>query len=138
MTDGLEPELFKRTPNLHHTVMKSRLVYRSPTGGPRRFAQWLLDLRGRSGAYVIRRTRTKETLYVGESHTGRLPDTIRRHFWFWSDDGERKHYTYDPDTVEVAFRLTSPGNAVAAQNELIERLDPKDNTYGFDDPDEPF
>lgn len=104
------------------------LNYRSPIGGPRRFAQWLLDLRNQSGAYVVRSADTKQTLYVGESHTGRLADTIRRHFHTWNDTSERKHFTYSPHRVEVAERITPPPSAVGAQDNLIDRLDPRDNS----------
>lgn len=112
--------------------MKS-IAYRSPAGDkPGTFAQWLRDLRNQSGAYVIRSAQTSETLYVGESHTGRLADTLRRHFNSWRDTDERKHFTYDRHRVEVGVRLTPPGAAVGAQNNLIQRLQPRDNTQGFE------
>lgn len=109
--------------------MAKELRYRSPLGGisPNVFADWLNDLRARSGAYVIRKRVGHEVLYVGESHTGRLAKTIKRHFYRWKDDEERKHFTADPREVEVAVRLTPPNTAVAAQNNLIHRLDPKKN-----------
>lgn len=115
--------------------MKS-LVYRSPLGGPRRFAPWLNALGKMSGAYVIRNARTKRTLYVGESHSGRLADTLKRHFWTWNDAPERKHFVYDPSRVEVAVRVTPPTSAIGAQNNLIDRLDPRDNSQGV--AEEPF
>ena len=112
------------------------LNYRSPIGGPRVFVEWLIALANQSGAYVIRSTKTKEILYVGESHTGRLSATIRRHFHAWEDSPDRKHFTYSPHYVEVAVRTTPRKSAVGAQNNLIQRLRPRDNTNGY--AEEPF
>ena len=93
------------------------------------FPQWLNDLRNLSGAYIIRDRRTREILYVGESHTGNLARTLKRHFYPWRDDPERRHNTYDRQAVEVAVRLTPPTTAVGAQDNLIRRLAPRDNGY---------
>jgi hypothetical protein len=68
-------------------------------------------------------------LYVGESHTGNLAKTLKRHFYPWRDDAERVHNTYDRHAVEVAVRLTPPPAAVGAQDNLIRRLEPRDNGY---------
>ena len=104
------------------------LVYRAPIDAKGNIAQWLLDLRRQSGAYVIRSRRTRQILYVGESHTGRLAKTIKRHFYRWKDSPERRHHTYRPGDVEIAVRLTPPAEAaIGAQNNLILRLDPRDN-----------
>ena len=93
------------------------------------FLGWLNDLRNRSGAYVIRNARSGRVFYVGESHTGSLAKTIKRHFWRWRDDPERKHYTYDRALVEIAVRVTPPNAAVGAQDNLIRRLKPRDNAF---------
>lgn len=107
-----------------------QLNYRKPYEGGRA-AAWLNDLRNQSGVYIIRSMDTGETLYVGESHTGRLAKTIKRHFHPWKDNAERKHHTYSPHRVEVAVRLCPPASAPHAQNNLIGRLDPRDNGNGF-------
>lgn len=60
------------------------LAYRPPADDKGEFAQWLNDLRNQSGAYVIRNRTSGEILYVGESHTGRLAATIKRHFYDWT------------------------------------------------------
>jgi hypothetical protein len=91
------------------------------------FLPWLHDLRNQSGAYVIRDRRTGRALYVGESHSGSLAKTIKRHFWRWRDEPERRHTTYDRRSVEIGIRLTPPDSAPGAQNNLIRRLDPRDN-----------
>lgn len=104
--------------------MPKPLHYAAPyqSGEP---APWISALGAQSGAYVIRKASTRETLYVGESHTGRLRKTLLRHFQKWT--GKTAGPTYKPDTVEVALRITPPGSAVAAQDNLICRLGPRDN-----------
>ena len=105
------------------------LTYRPPCDANGEFAHWLNALRNQSGAYIIRSRHTREIFYVGESHTGSLAKTIKRHFYPWRDDPERKHNTYDRHRVEVAVRLTPPPAAVGAQDNLIRRLEPRDNGY---------
>lgn len=111
------------------------LNYRKPVDANDDFAQWLNELRNQSGVYVIRSFAglfsDARCLYVGESHSGNLAKTIKRHFYPWRDDPERKHHTYDRHAVEVAIRLTPPNAAVGAQNKLIRRLNPRDNGNGF-------
>jgi excinuclease UvrABC nuclease subunit len=86
---------------------------------------WVKALRKKSGVYIIREP-GGPVLYVGESHTGRLYDTFTRHFQSWS--GRTAGPTYGRGSVECAVRLTLPGRAVAVQNKLICRLQPRDNT----------
>lgn len=105
------------------------LIYRSVSDARGEFLDWLHSLRNRSGAYVIRSKSTRRTLYVGESHTGNLAKTIKRHFYPWRDDPERRHNVYDRHAVDVAVRLTPPTTAVGAQDNLIRRLEPRDNGY---------
>lgn len=104
------------------------LEYKSVSKNGKRFPAWLNELGNRSGAYVIRHRYTKEILYVGESHTGNITKTIKRHFWTWDDIPERRHFTYNPDAVEVAVRITPQKSARTAQDNLIRRLLPRDNT----------
>ena len=101
------------------------LTYRPACDSKGNFLPWLNKLGGSSGAYVIRKLGT--VVYVGESHTGRLRDTIKRHFYDWKDDPERKHHTYPKCSAEIAVRVTPPGAAKGAQNNLIRRLNPRDN-----------
>jgi excinuclease UvrABC nuclease subunit len=104
------------------------LNYRPPSDSTGQFFPWLNDLRASSGAYVIRRSDNGEVLYVGESHTGQLARTIKRHFYAWQDTADRKHHTYQKGRVEIAVRVTPPGPAaIGAQNNLIRRLNPRDN-----------
>ena len=109
------------------------LNYRPPCDERGEFLPWLLSLRNQSGAYVIRSRAGlftgSQCLYVGESHTGNLAKTIKRHLYPWRDDPARKHATYDRRRVEIAVRLTPPNTAVAAQDNLIRRLGPRDNNF---------
>ncbi len=109
------------------------LIYRSPCDANGEFAAWLNALRNQSGAYIIRSRQGlfsgPQCLYVGESHSGNLAKTLKRHFYAWNDDPARKHNTYDRHAVEVAVRLTPPTTAVGAQDNLIRRLEPRDNGY---------
>lgn len=105
------------------------LTYRPVCDAQGRFLPWVHELRNQSGAYVIRDARSRRCAYVGESHTGNLAKTLKRHFHPWRDDAERKHHTYDRRRVEVAIRLTPPPSAIGAQDNLIRRLEPRDNGY---------
>lgn len=109
------------------------LTYRAPCDANGEFADWLNALRNQSGAYIIRKRAGLFSgplcLYVGECHTGSLAKTLKRHFYPWRDDPERKHNTYDRHAVEVAVRVTPPPSAVGAQNNLIRRLEPRDNGF---------
>ena len=96
--------------------------------GKRRFAEWMQTARDKSGVYLIRANGSGELLYIGESHTDRLKDTITRHFRSWSDTAERLHFTFDPAAVTVATIYTAPAAAVEKQNELIQEHAPKFNT----------
>ncbi len=104
------------------------LNYRTPLGVKFRFALWLIALKGHSGAYVIRSRKNGKVLYVGESHTGRLADTLRRHFNEWNDKTGRAHFVYDPAKVEVAIRRCTAKRASSVQDSLIARLHPRDNS----------
>jgi excinuclease UvrABC nuclease subunit len=110
------------------------LVWRAPADASGNFLPWLHALRNASGAYAIRNRETGAVLYVGESHTGRLAHTLKRHFYPWKDSPERPHATFQRGRVEVAVRPCPPAGAVGAQNNLIRRLNPRDNVNGT----EPF
>lgn len=113
--------------------------YRKPDAGPGRFAPWFEAIESASGVYVIRDRHTDRVLYVGESHTGRLAKTIKRHLYSWDDDPERVHQSYRREVVEVSVRTGAARAAVRVQNRLIQRLQPRDNVQGFDlDEDDPF
>ena len=102
------------------------LSYRPVVDSKGDYLPWVCALKNLSGAYVIR-SKSGRILYVGESHTGRLKSTLCRHFSEWRDSPERKHHVYNRRAVEVAVRITPPPSAVGAQNNLIMRLEPRDN-----------
>ncbi len=100
-----------------------------------RYAPCLAAIRGRavSGVYVILDP-GGAVLYVGESHTGRLYDTITRHFRRWSIDpatdatGRRRGgTTYDRRRVLLIVDVLPAGDAQRVQYDLIRRMQPRDN-----------
>lgn len=109
----------------------TRLSYRKAEADDGKNPCWMLALKGKSGVYVIRRQSDHRVLYVGESHSGRLSDTLTRHFRRWHE-AERPHFVYARRAVEVAVRVTSKTHAVASQNRLIKILKPRDNTNGLE------
>ncbi len=125
--------------------MSARLVYRSLGRSGEPYPDWVRELRGKSGAYVIKAVGVFSTtiVYVGESHSGRLYETMSRHFqgwrrgkgWFAGQFVESENdpgTTYDREVCEVAVRITrSTGAALDAQAELIRRLKPRDNVLGI-------
>lgn len=105
------------------------------TGKDGRYHDHLAELRRyeASGLYAI--LERGKVLYVGESHTGRLYDTITRHFRKWKVDpnndrqGRRRGgTTYNRERVRVVYLITEAGDAQALQYAEIQRLGPRDNT----------
>src|SRR5678815_4143675 len=105
------------------------LKYRSIGASGEPYPDWVRALDGKSGVYILRelqRDGTIETVYVGESHSGRLYQTLTRHFqtWrrakkFWTGQytGSQSHdpgLTYDRDRVTVAVRVLPADRALAA------------------------
>lgn len=117
--------------------------YRAPEDSrdATRFARWLRALWGIdvSGVYVIRDARSRAPLYVGESHTGRLYDTITRHLQSWRT-GHQAGQSYERTEVEIAIEVTRRDDAIERQDELIADLIPRDNRYrpSLDDAEVPF
>ncbi len=125
--------------------MTAKLLYR-PVGDAGAYPDWLRALKGKSGSYVIRELRwlsDPEVVYVGESHSGRLYQTITRHFqqWrrskdWWSNffGGGQQHdpgTTYTRASCEIAVRLTPAKQAIATQVTLMGRLRPRDNVISW-------
>jgi excinuclease UvrABC nuclease subunit len=121
-----------------------RLTFREVAGergAP--YPAWLRELRNASGVYLIRERSALTTgamLYIGESHTGKLYDTLTRHFqaWarlktFWRGKGGPNDpgLTYDRNVVEVAVIVVRDAHrAVDLQDRLIRRYCPRDNVTG--------
>lgn len=115
------------------------LTYRTLGARGESYPQWVRDLKGRSGVYLIRDAQSHELLYVGSS-SRRLYDTLTRHFqvWrryksFWSgqySEGHDPGLTYDRSRVEVAIRFTGPDDSLDEESRLIERMSPRDNLIG--------
>jgi hypothetical protein len=110
--------------------MASRLVWRRPRvdgGRGKTWAPWVYALRGKTGSYVIRDGRTRKVLYVGESHTGRLFETLVRYMQQWNGYGSGISYVNERKRLEVAVIERPSDQAENQQYELIARLRPRDN-----------
>ncbi len=115
-------------------------TYRPVGAAGEPYPEWVRALRGKSGVYIIRDKASGETLYVGESHTGKLHETLTRHFqkwrrWkgFWRGqfgEGHDPGLSYERDSVEAAVRFVSARRAVDEEARLIQRLSPRDNIRG--------
>lgn len=114
------------------------LVYRKLGERGARYPEWVRELKGKSGVYVIREG--GEVVYVGQSSAGKLYETLTRHFaawrrWkgFWRHqytEGHDPGLTYERSKVEVAVRVLPPDRAVDEEARLIRRLQPRDNVLG--------
>ena len=117
------------------------MTYRPVGGTGERYPAWIRALDGKSGVYVIKeiqRDGSEVTVYVGESHTGRLYDTLTRHLQTWrrakkfwvGQYGGQAHdpgLTYPRHRVTVAARVLSPARAMTEETRLIAKLCPRDN-----------
>ena len=64
-------------------LRNASLSYRPIGRSGDRYPDWIRALRGKSGVYIIRerqRDGSSPVVYVGESHAGRLYQTLTRHF----------------------------------------------------------
>jgi hypothetical protein len=69
-----------------------------------------------------------ELVYVGESHTDRLYETMTRHLQRWKHPEEKVH-AYRRSDCEIAITITSATEAPPLQAHWICELQPRDNTY---------
>jgi hypothetical protein len=80
----------------------------------------------RCGQFIVRDQRG-----VGESHTGRLYETLTRHLRRWFKQGEWQPH-YDRAAVQIAWRKTPTGEEAQIQEALlIAHYKPRDNTQLF-------
>jgi hypothetical protein len=103
------------------------------------YPDWVRGLKGKAGVYVIREIATREIVYVGSS-SGRLYDTLTRHFQTWRrfkgfwrgqyGEGHDPGLTYTRDRCEVAIRFTSASASLDEEMRVIARLKPRDNVIG--------
>jgi hypothetical protein len=110
--------------------------FRSPVDpiDPSRFASWVRETRGSSGVYLIRSreggwlgggpTSPREIVYIGESHTERLYQTLTRHFQQWSSPS---NVIYERERVDVSIALLDGPDAIVEQDRQILRWTPRDN-----------
>ena len=112
---------------VRNPVTVDRWTYRELGAKGTRYPAWMDRARGRSGVYIIRRRGVPAgpVLYVGESHKGKLYETMSRHFQEWQ--GDTAGPSYRREDVWVAFRACPANQAVTWQNNLICELAPRDN-----------
>ncbi|MEE9311027.1 MAG: hypothetical protein V3V10_01320 [Planctomycetota bacterium] len=77
-----------------------------------------------NGVYGIRSKKSKQVLYIGESHTERLLRTLTRHLQDWN--GPTAGPSYERSSVEVAWKVSK--DPLKAEAKLIGHYDPPDNT----------
>jgi hypothetical protein len=111
-----------------------------PIRGRGEYALWLAQTAGANGVYIIRKKVRKGAkpviLYVGESHTHRLRETLQRHFQGWT--GRTAGPTFDAKKTEVAIEIFLLGDeAIDRQNALIRRFHPIHNVVVPDVEDDP-
>jgi excinuclease UvrABC nuclease subunit len=96
-----------------------------PIGVAGVFADWILDLHGHSGVYAIRDAYSRGVWYVGESHSGRLYETLTRHFQ------ARSHSYHGPNLdrgrCEAKAEICRVSEVEDLQFDWIKRLDPELN-----------
>lgn len=102
-----------------------------PIRGKVEYALWLAKTAGANGVYVIRQKARKgqkgKILYIGESHTHRLRETLQRHYQDWN--GKTAGPTFNASRTEVAIEIFLLGDdAIRRQNELIRKHKPQYNT----------
>jgi murein DD-endopeptidase MepM/ murein hydrolase activator NlpD len=143
---ALAMECWQRSGFVHLDVLRNGgLIYRPVGARGEPYPQWVRDLDGESGVYLIRQD--GELVYVGAS-VGRLYDTMTRHFQVWRrwkgfwkgqyGEGHDPGLTYDRDSVEVAVRITRASEALDEEARLIQRLRPRDNLIGQSVEEVPF
>ena len=119
--------------------MASKLsTYRNIGAPGQPWPLWCRNLRGKSGVYCIKDNDDGAVLYVGESHTGRLYQTLTRHFQKWSNAHQTAGKGYHRQHCTVAVKTTRPGQAVDEQNRQIERINPIDNDIRSEADSVPF
>ncbi|MEO7733338.1 MAG: hypothetical protein ABIY55_20420, partial [Kofleriaceae bacterium] len=67
-------------------LRNAALKYRAIGAASEPYPSWVRALKGKSGVYVIRETQRDGSdviVYVGQSHTDRLYQTLTRHFQTW-------------------------------------------------------
>lgn len=108
----------------------------APTTVSGQYVPALAALRSRKASGVYGILSGSQWLYVGESHTGRLYDTITRHFRSWKLDprtdgqGRRRGGTeYDRRQVRIVWIETAPDEAEALQYAAIGMYKPRDNSH---------
>jgi hypothetical protein len=100
----------------------------SEVGAAGSYPDWVKALRGKSGAYVITDL-DGAVLYVGESGTSRLYQTMTRHFQRWTDKYDTAGPTFDRKNCLLSVAITQPQMSRIVQDALICALSPMYNRF---------
>lgn len=90
----------------------------------------LLNLKGRSGVYMIRYTGQNRPIYIGSS-TGNLYKTILRHFQTWESADRYDRGTFDRRRAWVRVLLCPPAQARRLEMALILKHQPSGNPIKY-------
>lgn len=88
---------------------------------------WVSETRGRNGVYAIKDRGT--LVYIGESHSDRLYETMTRHFQHWRGTGADSHPSYTRGECTASVLITSAASAPTIQAHEIATRAPRDNVY---------
>ncbi|MBK7079122.1 MAG: hypothetical protein IPH44_43340 [Myxococcales bacterium] len=122
--------------NRRRATTSIRLTFASVGDPGEPYPDWVRALRDVSGVYAIREHdgRRPVLVYIGESHTDRLYQTLTRHWQTWRRVGiGRRESAHDPGVwyarsrCEAAVLVTPADRAQCLQDALIEYLSPRDN-----------
>lgn len=128
-----------------------RLAFRRVGERGEAYPDWVQDLRGKSGVYIIRERQADGSapiVYVGSSSADRLHETLTRHFQTWRrwkgfwrgqyGEGHDPGLTYDRGAAEAAVVITPAQHALELESRFIRRLQPRDNLLGQAEESIPF
>lgn len=101
------------------------LTHFRSVGRSGKYPPWVDRIRGRSGVYAIKHRGV--LVYIGESHTDRLYETMTRHLQHWTLPSS---HSYERSECTVAVRtMAERDEAPALQAHFICELQPRDNEY---------
>jgi hypothetical protein len=108
-------------------MSKAEIYSFSEVGAGGRYPDWVRELEGKNGVYLIREGAITGISYIGESHSNRLFDALTQHFRRWTGDHKTAVPVYSRSRVRVSVVMVPKTHARYLQDELICRLEPRDN-----------
>jgi hypothetical protein len=108
-------------------MSKAEIYPFTEVGAGGRYPEWIRELEGKNGVYLIREVSITGVAYMGESHSNRLFDALTRHFRRWDGDYKMAVPVYNRGRVQVSIVMVPKTHARYLHDELICRLEPRDN-----------